>query len=109
MLLIARRINKSCQEFALRIREIFQRLLFRLISITYFFEDCKRKRQRLHELQINTTQQLSNYQIEDTMYLQSLMTVHVRWLGQTSGAFGLALIFLVLFASRQKEHEDSLR
>ena len=30
------------------------------------------------------------------------MTVHVRWPGQTSGAFGLALIFLLLFASRQK-------
>ena len=33
------------------------------------------------------------------------MTVHVRWPGQTSGAFGLALIFLVLFASRQKEQK----
>jgi len=33
------------------------------------------------------------------------MTVHVRWPGQTGGAFGLALIFLVLFASRQKEHK----
>ena len=40
------------------------------------------------------------------MYLQTLMTVHVRWPGQTSGAFGLALIFLVLFASRQKEHRN---
>jgi hypothetical protein len=30
------------------------------------------------------------------------MTVHVRWPGQTSGAIGLALIFLLLFASRQK-------
>jgi len=29
----------------------------------------------------------------------------VRWPGKTSGAFGFALIFLVLFASRQKEHE----
>jgi len=32
-------------------------------------------------------------------------SVHVRWPGQTSGAFGLALIFLVLFASRQKEQK----
>jgi len=32
-------------------------------------------------------------------------SVHVRWPGQTSGAFGLALIFLVLFASRQKERK----
>ncbi len=31
-----------------------------------------------------------------------LMTVLVRWPSQTSGAFGLALIFLLLFASRQK-------
>jgi len=30
----------------------------------------------------------------------------VRWPGQTSGAIGLALIFLVLFASRQKEHKS---
>ena len=35
----------------------------------------------------------SNYQFKHKMYLQSLMTVHVRWPGQTSGAFGLALIF----------------
>jgi len=35
-----------------------------------------------------------------------LVIIHVRWPGQTSGAFGLALILLVLFASRQKEHED---
>jgi len=34
-----------------------------------------------------------------------MITVHVRWPGQTSGAFGLALIFLVLFASRQKERK----
>ncbi len=44
----------------------------------------------------------SNYQFEDKRYLHSLMTVHVRWPGQTSGAIGLALIFLLLFASRQK-------
>ena len=30
------------------------------------------------------------------------MTVHVRWPGETGGAFGFALIFLLLFASRQK-------
>jgi hypothetical protein len=39
------------------------------------------------------------------------MTIHVRWPGQTSGPDsyrdGLALIFLVLFASRQKEHKDA--
>ncbi len=28
---------------------------------------------------------------------------HVRWPGKTCGAIGLALIFLVLFASKQKE------
>ena len=36
----------------------------------------------------------------------TLMTVHVRWPGETGGAFGFALIFLVLFASRQKEHKS---
>ena len=30
------------------------------------------------------------------------MTVHVRGPGETGGAFGFALIFLLLFASRQK-------
>jgi hypothetical protein len=30
------------------------------------------------------------------------MTAHVRWPGETGGAFGFALIFLLLFASRQK-------
>ena len=35
------------------------------------------------------------------------MTVTVRWQGKTRGAFGFALIFLFLFASRQKEHEQS--
>ena len=35
-----------------------------------------------------------------------LMTIHVRWPGETGGAFGFALIFLVLFASRQKEHKS---
>jgi hypothetical protein len=39
------------------------------------------------------------------MYLQTLMTAHVRWPGKTGGAFGFALIFLVLFASRQKERK----
>ena len=47
----------------------------------------------------------SNYRFKHKMYLQSLMTVHVRGPGQTSGAIGLALIFLVLFASRQKEQK----
>jgi len=36
------------------------------------------------------------------MYLQIIMTVHVRGPGKTGGAFGFALIFLLLFASRQK-------
>jgi hypothetical protein len=36
------------------------------------------------------------------MYLQFLMTVHVRWPGQTSGAFGLALIFFVTFCIKAK-------
>ena len=36
------------------------------------------------------------------MYLQIIMTAHVRWPGKTGGAFGFALIFLLLFASRQK-------
>ena len=42
------------------------------------------------------------------MYLQSLVTVHVRWPGETGGAFGFALIFLVLFVPihrEQKEHK----
>jgi hypothetical protein len=33
------------------------------------------------------------------------MIVHVRWPAKTSGAFGFGLIFLVLFASRQKERK----
>ena len=35
------------------------------------------------------------------------MTLHVRGPGKTSGAFGFALIFLVLFASRQKERKTN--
>jgi len=31
----------------------------------------------------------------------------VRWPGETGGAFGFALIFLVLFASRQKEQKHA--
>jgi hypothetical protein len=34
------------------------------------------------------------------------MTAHVRGPGETGGAFGFALIFLVLFASRQKVDKD---
>ena len=40
------------------------------------------------------------------MYLQSLMTVHVRGPGETGGAFGFALIFLFLFPSREKERQN---
>jgi hypothetical protein len=33
----------------------------------------------------------------------------VRWPGETGGAFGFALIFLVLFASRQKEQKNCIK
>jgi hypothetical protein len=45
----------------------------------------------------------SKLQFDNVKYLQSGLTVHVRWPGQTSRAFGLALIFLFLFPSREKE------
>ena len=42
----------------------------------------------------------------------TLMTVHVRWPGETGGAFGFALTFLVLFVPihrEQKEHTNYLK
>jgi hypothetical protein len=70
----------------------------------FFNEEGKRKRQRLCELQIARSNRFK-LSVRTIMYLQSLRNVHVRWPGQTSGAFGLALIFLVLFASKQKEQK----
>ena len=51
----------------------------------------------------------SNHHFEGKMYSQSVMTLHVRGPGETGGAFGFALIFLVLFASRQKEQKTLRR
>jgi hypothetical protein len=64
----------------------------------------------------DTTQPDSNFQCDNKKYLRPGLTVRVRWPGQTSGAFGLALNFLCYFlcfkpkkvkepASSQKEQK----
>jgi len=99
-------ITSKIIEINSRSKRLYKRLLFRLPKDIHVLGESKRKSQRLHEAQINTKHAFSIIQLEGKLYLQTLMTGHVRWPGQTSGAFGLALIFLVLFASRQKEHKS---
>jgi len=92
-------------EFHTRALKIHQRLLFRLPEIPYIIKDCKRKRQRLHELQINRKQQLSNYQLESKKVLQSLTTAHVRWPAKNSGAFVFGCLFLCFFLLGKQKKE----
>jgi hypothetical protein len=68
----------------------------------------ERKRQRLHELQINTKQQLSNYQFEGKMYLHSLMIVHVRWPAKNSGAFVFGLNFWFFWFKPKEQKKISI-
>ena len=71
----------------------------------YILKDCKRKRQRLSMSRIarsKLTQTISS--ICDV--ITKRRSVHVRGPGETGGAFGFALIFLLLFASRQKVDKD---
>jgi len=53
----------------------------------------------------NSTKQVDSNHLFNQECNCNLLSIHVRWPRQTSGAFGLALIFLVLFASRQKERK----
>jgi len=96
-------------EFHTRALKIHQRLLFRLPEIPYIIKDCKRKRQRLHELQINRKQQLSNYQLESKKVLQSLTTAHVRWPAKNSGAFVFGCPFLCFFLLGKQKKEKKWR
>jgi hypothetical protein len=54
---------------------------------------------------LNSTKQVDSSISSILSVIPIYLSAHVRWPGQTSGAFGLALIFLVLFASRPKERK----